>query len=243
MSAWYATLLRFLDTRLDALLRTPALWGSSESVELEFLQLMEVRTVLVRPSLAEKALRCLQLAYEAFVQQYLPGAAPETLASLLAAGHQDERLVELLGEFRREFLGETILIADRPDPGDWEALMRLLRAAWPQAVLHDVSGGTMAPVTTSALLAERPADELFIYADRDSSLRRKSGDAVVQSPVVAADALFLHFAEEAVLCSVHVRDEAARQLAGELRDGIQRRRVRGTGTLGISSQNTEHPAK
>ncbi len=89
-------LLEFVDDRLDHMLEAPAMWGSGESVELQILQLLEMRVVLLEPEQAE-GWRSVQSDYEHFLAKQFPGAPPMTLSALLE--ERPGELTTLLGQF------------------------------------------------------------------------------------------------------------------------------------------------
>jgi hypothetical protein len=95
------TLLQFIDKRLDSLIAKPALWGGRESVELQVLQLLELRAVVLRPSADTRDIfNQLQHSYERFVRKSIPNAPPAPLSALLS-DEDTPRLTRLLGEFRQ----------------------------------------------------------------------------------------------------------------------------------------------
>ena len=76
------TLLRFIDERLDQMLEAPQLWGADESVELQILQLLEIRFLIVSPGRPENW-RQVQGDYERFLEEPLAGSPPTTLTARL----------------------------------------------------------------------------------------------------------------------------------------------------------------
>ncbi len=113
-------LLEFVDDRLDHMLEAPDMWGSGESVELQILQLLEMRVLLLEPEQAE-GWRSVQSDYEHFRTKQFPGAPPTTLSVLLE--ERPGELTTLLGQFvaaQRDVhrQGQTAM-AIQPDwPGD-----------------------------------------------------------------------------------------------------------------------------
>jgi hypothetical protein len=98
MSLLQRTLLEFVDERLESLLRVPEMWGSDESVELQVLQLLEVRLLTLSPSLKEEVTR-IQQDYVRYVREKFPGEPPETLAMLLSKHGRGAELASMLREF------------------------------------------------------------------------------------------------------------------------------------------------
>jgi hypothetical protein len=89
-------LLEFVDERLDHMLEAPDMWGTGESVELQILQLLEVRVLLLEPAQADDW-RSVQSDYEHFLAMQFPGAPPTTLSALL--GDRQDELTARLGQF------------------------------------------------------------------------------------------------------------------------------------------------
>jgi hypothetical protein len=99
MTSLRDVLLRFIEERVNQILDTPQMWGADESVELQVLQLMEIRFLALNPSIGAERLRAIQDSYVRFVQAKFPDEPPETLSSLLQKHHRSEELVTLLREF------------------------------------------------------------------------------------------------------------------------------------------------
>ncbi|TMQ14590.1 MAG: hypothetical protein E6J90_01830 [Deltaproteobacteria bacterium] len=93
-----ATLLRFVDERLDHMLEAPQLWGADESVELQILQLLEIRLLIAAQRQGPEDWRQVQLDYERFLAEQLPGSPPITLTARLGAERRGE-LWSLLAAF------------------------------------------------------------------------------------------------------------------------------------------------
>jgi hypothetical protein len=91
-------LLGFIDERLQQMLDAPELWGSNENVELQILQLLEIRLLVVTSPTQPLHGREVQLDYERFLADRFPGAPPITLSTLLSPERPGE-LCPLLAEF------------------------------------------------------------------------------------------------------------------------------------------------
>ncbi|HSK03375.1 MAG TPA: hypothetical protein VK932_19120 [Kofleriaceae bacterium] len=89
-------MLDFVDDRLDHMLEAPDMWGSGESVELQILQLLEMRVLLLEPD-QEEGWRSVQTDYEHFLAKQFPGAPPTILSVLLE--DRSGELTTLLGQF------------------------------------------------------------------------------------------------------------------------------------------------
>jgi hypothetical protein len=92
-------LLTFITSRLESMLRQPAVWGSLLSVEERILQLLEIRRVLLVPSLTANDTHQLLRSYSRFISEALVDATVEPLAVQL---EQRGRIVDfpvLMGKF------------------------------------------------------------------------------------------------------------------------------------------------
>jgi hypothetical protein len=92
-------MLEWIEQRIEEMLAAPSMWGTLEAVELQVLQLLELRALAVRPEpeLANPR-RVLEL-YQDFLRQRFPDAASAPL-HLLAAD------LDLMRQFRDQ-LGQT----------------------------------------------------------------------------------------------------------------------------------------
>ena len=84
------TLLRFVDERLDQMLEAPEMWGADESVELQILQLLEIRFLITAQPRSQADWRQVQADYEHFLADHLPGSPPTTLTARLGAERRPE---------------------------------------------------------------------------------------------------------------------------------------------------------
>ncbi|HET7503765.1 MAG TPA: hypothetical protein VFK02_22245, partial [Kofleriaceae bacterium] len=83
MSPGEDRLLGFVASRLESMLRRPAVWGSLLSVEERVLQLLELRRVLLVPSLSADDTHQLLRSYSRFISEVLDDATVEPLATQL----------------------------------------------------------------------------------------------------------------------------------------------------------------
>ena len=93
-------LIDFIDERLDHMIEAPGMWGSSESVELQILQLLEIRSLVLGAPDAQSHWHHVQTDYERFIAVHFPGAPPTTLTVLL--DQQPSKLIPLLAQFVAE---------------------------------------------------------------------------------------------------------------------------------------------
>jgi hypothetical protein len=124
-----ATLLRFVDDRLDHMLEAPETWGADESVELQILQLLEIRLLVAAPPRTQDDWRQVQLDYERFLDERFPGSPPTTLTARLGAERRGE-LWPLLTTFvvAQRLQHPVRATADR-NVEEIQAIDRLLTAA------------------------------------------------------------------------------------------------------------------
>ncbi|HEX3475757.1 MAG TPA: hypothetical protein VHT91_12075 [Kofleriaceae bacterium] len=93
-------LIDFIDERLNHMLEAPSMWGSSESVELQILQLLEIRSLVLGAPDAQSHWHQVQIDYERFIAAHFPGAPPTTLTVLLE--QEPIKLIPLLAQFVAE---------------------------------------------------------------------------------------------------------------------------------------------
>lgn len=99
MTPFEQRVLRFIDARLESMVRVPGSWGSEESVELQVLQLLELRLVVLAPLPEPSRDRRVQDDYVRYLADIFPGAPPETLTSLLNRHERQAEFAALLGRF------------------------------------------------------------------------------------------------------------------------------------------------
>src|ERR1043165_10108661 len=100
MTSVESNLIGFIDDRLSHMLEAPGLWGSSESVELQVLQLLEIRSLVLGPPGIQSHWRHVQTDYERFIAEQFPGAPPTTLTALLE--QEPDKVIPLLARFVAE---------------------------------------------------------------------------------------------------------------------------------------------
>lgn len=105
-------LLAFVASRLESMLRRPAIWGSLLSVEERILQLLELRRVLLVPSLSANDTHQLLRSYARFISETLDDATVEPLAAQLEQRGRADEFAALMGKFVEreltEFLVDTL---------------------------------------------------------------------------------------------------------------------------------------
>jgi hypothetical protein len=120
MSPGEHRLLAFVATRLESMLRRPAVWGSLHSVEERILQLLELRRVLLVPSVSASDTKLLLRAYVKFVASVLEGATAEPLALQLERQGRAAEFTALMGKFVEAELA-MFLVEVRREPSSGDA--------------------------------------------------------------------------------------------------------------------------
>ncbi len=101
MSVHRMASLSWIDSRLDDLLGAPAMWGSPEAVEMQSLQLFDLRAHVVNPEQEATAPRRVFETYVAWLRRRFPHAPSAPLFRLLGdSDPHGTELSRLLGEFR-----------------------------------------------------------------------------------------------------------------------------------------------
>lgn len=149
-----ATLLRFVDERLDHMLEAPEMWGADESVELQILQLLEIRLLIVAPPRSHDGWRHVQLDYERFLDERFPGSPPTTLTARLGAERRRELWPLLAAFVAAQRLQHQARAAVDRNLEEIQAIDRLLaaaRAAWEaEQDRRDTHGSKSVRLTTEA---------------------------------------------------------------------------------------------
>lgn len=83
MSSLPRTITAWADARIADMLAAPRMWGSDEAVELQILQLHEIRALALRPAQELENPRGVLEAYQAFLQRKFPGVPPAPLFTLV----------------------------------------------------------------------------------------------------------------------------------------------------------------
>jgi hypothetical protein len=125
------TLLRFVDERLDQMLEAPEMWGADESVELQILQLLEIRFLIAAPPRSQADWRQVQVDYEHFLADHLPGSPPSatTLTARLGAERRQELSPLLTAFVVAQRLQHPVRAAVDRNLAEIPAIDRLLAAA------------------------------------------------------------------------------------------------------------------
>jgi len=101
------TIVRYIDERLDAITDAPPMWGSDEAVEMQVLQLLELRALTLRPEVERGQPRAVLDAYVAFLRRKFPKEPCMNLAALLEKHAKQGDMSPILEEFRREMMAKV----------------------------------------------------------------------------------------------------------------------------------------
>jgi hypothetical protein len=104
MSTLQATLIAYIDDQLRAILSAPEMWGSEESVEMQVLQLLEFRSVTLRPELEKREPRTVLNEYHCFLKEMFPGAPPYPLFGLVKEYDREDEFITLLKGFSERLI-------------------------------------------------------------------------------------------------------------------------------------------
>lgn len=96
--------IAYIDKRLTTIERAPRTWGSPESLELQTLLLLEVRSVLLRHSMPQEKPFAVRLAYIGFIKRQLKHATAEFFAPQLERLGRIDELPNLLAQFRDQVM-------------------------------------------------------------------------------------------------------------------------------------------
>ncbi|WP_147448754.1 hypothetical protein [Corallococcus terminator] len=110
MSALQTTILAYIDEQIEAILSAPKMWGSDESVEMQVLQLLEFRSVTLRPEIEKSNPRAVLDEYHGFLRQTFPEAPPYPLFGLTKRYGRESEFISLLKR-----LSEHIVRDMQPD--------------------------------------------------------------------------------------------------------------------------------
>lgn len=108
MSGLRDTLAAWADQRIDEMLAAPRMWGSLEAVEMQVLQLLEIRALAVRPSQELENPRRVLDTYAAFLRERYPMRPADPLFRLIDPGRETE-FCDALRSFRAT-LARTMLV-------------------------------------------------------------------------------------------------------------------------------------
>ena len=149
-----ATLLRFIDDRLDHMLEAPEMWGADESVELQLLQLLEIRLLIAAPPRSQDGWRQVQADYERFLDEHFPGSPPTTLTARLGAERRRELwplLATFVGAQRMQHQARTAVDRNLEEIQAIDRLLAAARAAWEaERDRRDTHGSKPVRLTTEA---------------------------------------------------------------------------------------------
>ena len=141
-------LLAFVASRLESMLRRPAIWGSLLSVEERILQLLELRRVLLVPSMSADDTHQLLRSYSRFISEALDDATVEPLASQLEQRGRAGEFSVFMRRFVERELAEFLVDIDHSeDPAieraeRIETMDRILTLMREDAIAHARRGSS-----------------------------------------------------------------------------------------------------
>jgi hypothetical protein len=118
-------LLTFVASRLESMLRRPAVWGSLLSVEERILQLLELRRVLLVPTLSASDTHQLLRSYSRFISEALDDATVEPLASQLEQRGRADEFTAIMTKFVERELAEFLVDTVPPEEPALERVERV----------------------------------------------------------------------------------------------------------------------
>jgi hypothetical protein len=92
------TIVQWLDQRIEHILAAPPMWGSPEAVEMQVLQLIQVRSLILRPTQEIENPRGVFNAYLSYLRQRFPKQPQQPLFELI--GRDDELYTNLAAGLR-----------------------------------------------------------------------------------------------------------------------------------------------
>lgn len=125
MSPAEERLLAFVASRLESMLRRPAVWGSLLSIEERVLQLLELRRILLVPSCSANDTHKLLKTYSRFIAETLDNATVEPLACQLENRGRSDEFAALMGKFVERELAEFLVDTTRSDEPEIERTERI----------------------------------------------------------------------------------------------------------------------
>lgn len=119
MSPAERKLIDFVASRLESMLRHPAIWGTDLAVEEKVLQLLEMRRLLLDPAaVPSNNTNSLMQSYARFLAREIPEATAEPLAIQLEQAGRSLELGHVLGKFVEFELTEYVTQLRQPSGGE-----------------------------------------------------------------------------------------------------------------------------
>ena len=108
MSPGEQRLIEYIASRLESMLRRPAVWGSNLAIEQRVLQLLEMRWLVLDPAARVEDSRRVVERFVAFIGEAIPNGTNQPLAvQLEQTGRQDE-FTHVLGRFVEQELARWV---------------------------------------------------------------------------------------------------------------------------------------
>jgi hypothetical protein len=157
MSPGERRILEFIASRLESMLRRPAVWGALLSVEERILQLLELRRVLLVPSASAHDTQRLVRTYARFIAHELEGATAEPLAIQLERRGRSAEFSSFMARFVDSELA-TFLVEQRGTADEGEPSVRASEIDATERVLESLRLDAEARVRSRPSLEPRPID-------------------------------------------------------------------------------------
>ena len=106
MGSLRETIVSHVDEQLHSMFATPGMWGSDESVELQALQLLQVRSVSIRPDFEKNNPGHVLDSFHRFLKTEFPGAPSHPLFCLVEELHRQREFIPLLRKFCEQIQSE-----------------------------------------------------------------------------------------------------------------------------------------
>jgi len=192
--------------RLETGVQVGGTAGSDEAVELQVLQLLEMRALAIRPEVVKARRRPILDPYVGFLRRKFPEAPTMNLAALLEQGGRRGELAAILGEFRNEMVAAIEATRRSVAAPSRSFAMWIESAAW-----NDV--GQRALIVNGSCLgsAPEPGIPLLVEPAFGSPLRAHAADVVEAREGAPRSALMLAGlpAIEADVVGAQARPEAS----------------------------------
>lgn len=99
MDATFLKLKYLIESRIRSILERPEVWGSNESVELQIIQLLEVRFLLMNNQSDWTQSAIVLKKYLTYLSNCFPNSALQPLPLLLEQNKREEEFTKILAKF------------------------------------------------------------------------------------------------------------------------------------------------
>lgn len=106
MSSTEDNIVTYVDEQLAAIFAAPEMWGSSEAIELQVIQLLEVRALTLRPEIEKQNPRGVLEAFQSLVSEEFPNAPPYPLHGLVEEYGSQGEFIRCLRRISKKIVKE-----------------------------------------------------------------------------------------------------------------------------------------